>query len=100
MAGRSTYSPLTEADFDSAHPSSEKIYVSGGAGVQVPVRRITLTNGDTHDVYDTSGPRGWDVHVGLPALRSDWITGRGDVNEVRKGTRRTILKGKDPKSVV
>ncbi len=95
MASRSSYSPLTETDFDSAHPSSEKIYVSGGAGVQVPVRRITLTNGDTHDVYDTSGPRGWDVHVGLPALRRDWITGRGDVTEVRKGARRSILKGKD-----
>jgi phosphomethylpyrimidine synthase len=95
MAVRTSYSPLTEADFDSAHPNSEKVYVSGGAGVQVPVRRITLTNGETHDVYDTSGPRGWDVHVGLPALRRDWITSRGDVVEVKKGTRRSILKGKD-----
>ncbi len=95
MASRSTYSPLTEADFDSAHPSSEKIYLRGGAGVDVPVRRITLTNGESHDVYDTSGPRGYDVHVGLPVLRRDWILSRGDVTEVGKGTRRSILKGND-----
>src|SRR6476620_756493 len=95
MAVRPSYSPLTEADFDSAHPSSEKTYVSGGAGVEVPVRRVTLTNGESIDLYDTSGPRGWDVHVGLPALRRDWIVSRGDVTETRKGTRRTILKGKE-----
>ncbi|TAK19286.1 MAG: phosphomethylpyrimidine synthase ThiC, partial [Acidobacteria bacterium] len=98
MASRSTYSPLTEADFDSAHPSSEKTYVQGGAGVQVPVRRVSLTNGETLDLYDTSGPRGYDVHVGLPALRRDWILSRGDVTEVAAGARRATLRAKDGSS--
>ena len=30
---RSTYTPLTEADFDLAYPSSRKVYVEGGGGV-------------------------------------------------------------------
>jgi phosphomethylpyrimidine synthase len=35
-------------------------------------------------VYDTSGPQGGDVRVGLPALRRDWIMERGDVEEVER----------------
>src|SRR5712691_3484011 len=33
-------------------------------------------------VYDTSGPEGHDVREGLPALRREWILGRGDVMSV------------------
>ena len=95
MAAQATYSPLTESDFDNAHPGSEKTYVAGGAGVHVPMRRISLTTGESLDVYDTSGPRGYDVHVGLPALRRDWIVSRGDVTEVKRGTRRSTLRGTD-----
>ena len=32
-------------------------------------------------VYDTSGPRQVDVREGLPLVRHEWITGRGDVAE-------------------
>jgi phosphomethylpyrimidine synthase len=48
--------------------------------LRVPFRRIALTNGDHHDVYDTSGPyteyaTAADVHdlaAGLPKTRSTW----------------------------
>ncbi|HYY59694.1 MAG TPA: phosphomethylpyrimidine synthase ThiC [Pyrinomonadaceae bacterium] len=79
-------------------PNSRKVYVEGGRGarVRVPFREISLNptknfNGQLEEnpavrVYDTSGP--WDdpdVHTdvceGLPALRREWITGRGDTEE-------------------
>lgn len=51
-----------------------------GEDLQVPARRIELTNGDHLDAYDTSGPySGYssveDVHdltVGLPPMRETW----------------------------
>ena len=78
-------------------PNSRKIYVEGKhQGVRVPFREITQNVTKTFDgkweenapvrVYDTSGV--WDdpavradVREGLPALRKDWIMGRGDVEE-------------------
>ncbi|MCC7185016.1 MAG: hypothetical protein IT185_02160, partial [Acidobacteria bacterium] len=92
---RSTYTPLTEADFDLAYPSSRKVYVEGGGGVQVPMREIALSGDEPPvRVYDTSGPRGFDVHVGLPALRRDWIVSRGDVDDTGRGVRSQVLRGK------
>ncbi|MEU2255674.1 phosphomethylpyrimidine synthase ThiC [Nocardia xishanensis] len=45
--------------------------------LRIPVRRINLTNGDTFDVYDTSGPytddnATIDLEAGLPKLRDTW----------------------------
>jgi phosphomethylpyrimidine synthase len=48
----------------------------------VPFRELTLTNGERVRLYETSGP-GSDPTQGLPALRNDWITGRGDVEQFR-----------------
>ncbi len=45
-------------------------------------------------VYDTSGPHGFDVHVGLPALRREWIMGRGDVEEVPGASRLRAKAGR------
>ena len=50
-------------------------------GLSVPFRRITLTNGEHFDRYDTSGPytdpaATIDVHSGLPKLRAAWIADR------------------------
>jgi phosphomethylpyrimidine synthase len=42
----------------------------------VPTRRVHLTNGDSIDLYDTSGPDGHDARHGLPPLRSEWIAER------------------------
>ena len=71
------YQSLTDADFDSAYPSSRKVHVDGPEGVRVPVREIALSNGEPSlRVYDTSGPRGFDVQTGLPPLRRAWIQAR------------------------
>ncbi|MFC6013514.1 phosphomethylpyrimidine synthase ThiC [Nocardia lasii] len=45
--------------------------------LRIPVRRINLTNGDTFDVFDTSGPYTdnntvIDLEAGLPKLRDGW----------------------------
>jgi phosphomethylpyrimidine synthase len=79
-------------------PNSKRVYAQGAihADVRVPMREIELAptkgmNGrievnEPVRVYDTSGPWGdvefqGSVEVGLPALRSNWIRARGDVEE-------------------
>jgi phosphomethylpyrimidine synthase len=58
---------------------SHKVYRDG-----VPFRRVELSNGEHHDLYDTSGPytdsdAAIDVHTGLPGRRAEWITKREPV---------------------
>jgi phosphomethylpyrimidine synthase len=60
---------------------SAKAWIDGPEGLRVPVRRIALSNGEHHDVYDTSGPYTdpdgtIDLQAGLPALRSSWRSAR------------------------
>jgi phosphomethylpyrimidine synthase len=60
---------------------SHKIYHQTESGLQVPARRIDLSNGEHFDVYDTSGPytdtdAKIDVHSGLHRLRAGWADGR------------------------
>jgi phosphomethylpyrimidine synthase len=60
---------------------SHKAYLEGPDDLRVPVRRISLSTGEHHDVYDTSGPytddsATIDVRAGLPPLRTPWITAR------------------------
>ncbi|MGB2832636.1 MAG: phosphomethylpyrimidine synthase ThiC [Methylotenera sp.] len=76
---------------------SRKVYVEGSRpDIRVPFREITLS--DTPSVfgaeknppvvvYDTSGPYtdpaiSIDIRNGLPALRSGWISERGDVEQL------------------
>jgi phosphomethylpyrimidine synthase len=52
---------------------SHKQYVDGPDGLRVPVRRVQLSNGEHHDVYDTSGPytdenARIDLSAGLPPV--------------------------------
>ena len=59
---------------------SHKVYLDG-----VPFRRVSLTNGEHFDLYDTSGPytdhnTTIDLHAGLPALRAEWIGARTEKN--------------------
>src|SRR5687768_9907572 len=92
---RSTYEPLTEADFDEAFPGSRKVYVDGPQGVRVPMREIVLSGDEPPvRVYDASGPRGFDVHVGLPSLRRDWILSRRDVEKAGRGQTLRARPGK------
>jgi phosphomethylpyrimidine synthase len=79
-------------------PNSRKVYVESGRApsVRVPLREVSQNPTRTFDgrveenppvrVYDTSGPWGdeavrCDVREGLPALRREWVVGRGDVEE-------------------
>jgi len=52
-----------------------KVYVDG-----VPFTEVTLTDGSSIRLYDTSGP-GSDPAAGLPPVRREWILARGDVEE-------------------
>ncbi|HVM65159.1 MAG TPA: phosphomethylpyrimidine synthase ThiC [Acidimicrobiales bacterium] len=58
-----------------------KVYVQGQRGVQVPFAEVVLAPpNEPVRLYDTSGP-GSEPSEGLPALRRDWVLGRGDVEE-------------------
>ena len=87
-------------------PNSRRVYIDGKQpGVRVPFREIKQTQTRNFDgaiidnpdvrVYDTSGPWGdptlhCEVTEGLPALRREWILGRGDVEE---------YQGREPKPI-
>jgi phosphomethylpyrimidine synthase len=71
-------------------PGSRKVYATGkDPSVRVPMRAIALSDGETHVVYDTSGPYtdpdvDIDVRKGLAPNRAAWIAARGDTLEVDK----------------
>jgi phosphomethylpyrimidine synthase len=80
----------------SSFPGSKKVYVEGSrSDIKVPMREIALSptigtlgeeNNPSVRVYDTSGPYtdsnySVDITKGLPALRSNWIQERSDVEE-------------------
>src|SRR5579864_3604535 len=89
---------------DDAMPNSKRVYVAGTLhpDLRVPFREISLSPtkamgtpggspvlevNEPVRVYDTSGPWGdpsVDVNVtrGLSPLRRDWITARGDVEQI------------------
>ncbi|MCQ4120771.1 phosphomethylpyrimidine synthase ThiC [Rhodococcus tibetensis] len=61
---------------------STKEYVQWSDDIRVPVRRVHLSNGEHLDLYDTSGPytdtnAQIDVDAGLPRIREQWSTGKG-----------------------
>ena len=64
-------------------PASAKVYLVDGE-LRVPEREISLSGGEPPlRVYDTSGPQGHDVRMGLPKLRKPWVDRRlerGDRN--------------------
>jgi phosphomethylpyrimidine synthase len=69
-------------------PASRKIYAHGSvhADLRVPMREVTLTNGEAIALYDTSGPytepaAAVDVRRGLAPLRAGWIEARGDTEQ-------------------
>ena len=83
-------------------PGSTKTYLQGSRpDLQVPMREVTLTTGDTVVLYDTSGP--WtdpslrsDIRLGLPALRAAWIAERGDTEEYAGREVLPIDNGRKP----
>lgn len=77
-------------------PQSRRVYVPGALpSVQVPMREIALTNGETVTVYDTSGPytdpaAAINIRQGLAPVRSEWVAARGDT-ESYTGRSRVAL---------
>jgi len=55
---------------------TEVVHEATGEVLKVPFRRVSLTNGEHHDIYDTSGPQGIDPREGLPKLRQAWVERR------------------------
>jgi phosphomethylpyrimidine synthase len=78
---------LDETTTGTAFPGSRKTYLQGSRpDLQVPMREVQLTNGDSVVLYDTSGPYTdtalrTDIRLGLPSLRKAWIDERGDTEE-------------------
>jgi phosphomethylpyrimidine synthase len=61
-------------------PASKKVHAGD---LRVPMREVTLTNGETVTLYDTSGPytdpaAAIDVRRGLAPMRAAWIADRAD----------------------
>lgn len=68
---------------DYHYPASSKIYQSSNlfTDVNVPMRRVDLTNGDYITLYDTSGvytDPNYNINYinGLPQIRRHWVTAR------------------------
>ncbi len=90
-------------------PNSRRIYIAGSQpGVRVPFREIdqnptrnfdnTLEENPPGRVYKPSGPYGdpailCDAREGLPAVRREWIVGRGDVERYEGRDRQPIDDG-------
>ena len=96
---KSTIKKKASPNFNFSLPKSKKVYIQGSkADIQVPVREITLTDtpalfgaekNSPVSVYDTSGPySNTDINIdlkqGLTPLRHDWITERGDVEQLNQ----------------
>lgn len=70
-------------------PRSKKVYTAGNLfpDIKVPEREVSLTNGSSIVLYDTSGPYtdpdvDIDLQRGLFPLRLAWIMARNDTEEV------------------
>ncbi|MDA0667471.1 MAG: phosphomethylpyrimidine synthase ThiC [Planctomycetota bacterium] len=78
--------PRNIPTFEECFPSSEKRVTSidfEDTTLDVPYRRINLTDGTHFDVYDTSGPQGFNPRSGVPRPRHNWVSkreARGDEN--------------------
>ncbi len=80
-------------------PASRKSYLAGSSDdIRVPVRDVTLTNGEVVSLYDTSGPYTdpaavIDVRQGLAPVRSGWIEARGDTESYTGRLREALDDG-------
>ena len=94
--------------FETAYPNSKKVFIDGPHGMRVPVREISLSNGEPSiRVYDTSGPQSVNVREGIEPIRAEWIRERGveelppltdymskqDDAVIPDGLKRTRLRG-------
>jgi phosphomethylpyrimidine synthase len=76
VANPDTIEPRTIPPLEADLPQSKKVFLEDGE-LRVPVREITVGGGEPPlRVYDTTGPQGHDVRVGLPKLRAPWVARR------------------------
>jgi phosphomethylpyrimidine synthase len=80
-------------------PASHKCLIPGSRpDLNVPVRDVLLTNGETVSLYDTSGPYTdakveIDVRRGLPDVRGAWVRERNDTESYEGRTHRALDDG-------
>ena len=83
-------------------PASRKVYVEGEhSGVRVPMREVSLTNGESVTLYDCSGPYTdpnvtIDVTQGLPPVREAAIVARGDTETYEGRSIQAVDDGLKP----
>ena len=80
---KTTKEMVAPRPLEQSFPNSHQIWKDvdhEGTTLRVPARRIHLTNGETLDVYDCSGPQGIDPREGLPKLRDPWTAKRRDLS--------------------
>ena len=76
--------PRSIPSFEECWPSSSKEIqvvdheLTDGtvAQLNVPFRRVHLTNDSHFDLYHTTGPQGADPRKGIPAVRTEWVQRR------------------------
>ncbi|KAL7476728.1 hypothetical protein ACHAW6_002572 [Cyclotella cf. meneghiniana] len=70
---------IRSVPYNDAFPNSTKEYKTvqhNSHTLQIPFRRVHLSDSTHLDLYDTSGPRDCDPKLGLPKIRSEWIQNR------------------------
>jgi phosphomethylpyrimidine synthase len=81
--------------------TARRVYLENAdRAIRVPMREITLTTGERHRLYDTSGPHGdpdlgTKAGTGLPSLREPWLREREDPerleNQAKSGMNRSQM---------
>jgi phosphomethylpyrimidine synthase len=72
--------------------ATRKVFrVGSDPSIRVPMREVLLSNGESHVLYDTSGPYSdptveTDVRRGLAPVRAGWIAARGDTVELERAS--------------
>ncbi|QNK69649.1 phosphomethylpyrimidine synthase ThiC [Variovorax sp. PAMC26660] len=80
-------------------PASHKCLIPGSRpDLNVPVRDVLLTNGETVSLYDTSGPYTdakveIDVRRGLPDVRGAWVIERNDTESYEGRSHQALDEG-------
>lgn len=75
-----------------AYPRSSRRYIAvPGTDYSVPSRTVSLTNGESVDLYDTAGVYGdpsaeIDVSRGVPAVREKWLKNRTDLKVLEEAS--------------
>jgi phosphomethylpyrimidine synthase len=87
-------------------PASRKVYVTGShegqdSNIRVPMREVTLTNGEAVTLYDCSGPYTdpavqIDVTKGLPPVREAAVVARGDTELYQGRSLQAVDDGLKP----